>query len=54
MIFLRDWLLPLELFELSLKSNFLIRNVVKSHLNELAKQQKLTDLINNGINLCDV
>ncbi len=49
-----DWLLPLELFELSLKSNFLIRNVVKSHLNELAKQQKLTDLINNGINLCDV
>ena len=49
-----DWLLPLKLFELSLKSKFSIRNVVKSHLNELAKQQKLIDLINNGINLCDV
>ena len=54
-LFPDQWLLFLELYELSGKANYeTINSVIKEHLNELAKQNKdITHLIQEGIELIE-
>ena len=52
--FSNDWLLVLEIFELSLKNNFSIQKDVLKQLEILKCNKSYTKLIENGLALCKV
>lgn len=52
--FPKDWLLVLELYELSIKFNFAIQFNLLNHLEGLQKNEELSGLIANGLRLLNV
>lgn len=48
-----DWLLPLELYELSLQNNYLNQTVLLKYLEKLKCNKSYTTLIEKGIVLCE-
>ncbi len=48
-----DWLLVLELYEISVKKNYQIKNKLKEQLINLKCNQSYTTLIENGLALCE-
>ena len=47
----KDWLLPLEMYEQVINSNFEIKNQLLDYLTNLKQQKKYCQLIENGLNL---
>lgn len=52
--FSKDWLLPLELYELALQYNYSIQHKILSHLQKLCENSENQDLIENGLKLLQV
>lgn len=50
--FSKDWLLPLELYELSIKNNYSNQSVLLKYLETLKSNKSYTTLIEKGIVLC--
>ena len=49
--FSNDWLLPLELYELTIEKSFSIQDEVYQHLEELQENSSINKLIKNGLDL---
>ena len=49
--FPKDWLLPLELFELATLNEFAVQDELLNYLEELKKEESVAKLINNGLEL---
>ena len=47
----KDWLLPLELFELAMQNNYQIQDEILHHLTQLQSNKDYQELIKNGLNL---
>lgn len=52
--FSKDWLLPLELYELAVANNFEIQTNIREHLAQLQEQKEYQKLIQNGLDLIQV
>ena len=52
MNFSEDWLLNLEIYELALQHNYTIKENILNRLNELKCNKSYTNLIENGLALC--
>lgn len=52
--FSKDWLLPLELYELALQQQYVIQNDILQYLESLKSKPELKDLIENGLQLLQV
>jgi len=52
--FSKDWLLPLELYELALQFNYEIQHDILNHLKALAENDEISELIHNGLELLQV
>jgi phenylalanine-4-hydroxylase len=50
----KDWLLALELYELSNQRGYPIEKPLKEYLEKLAEQKGYNTLITNGLNMCKV
>ena len=46
-----DWLLALELFELSVENNYAIQHDIKVYLDNLSKDEEYASLINEGLSI---
>ncbi|WP_417201482.1 aromatic amino acid hydroxylase [Bizionia sp.] len=51
-VYPKDWLLPLELYELSKQRGYAIENQLKDYLEKLAQEEEYKTLVVNGLNLC--
>ncbi|WP_442267680.1 aromatic amino acid hydroxylase [Tenacibaculum sp. ZS6-P6] len=49
--FNEDWLLALELYEISVKQNYEIQNSIKEYLNRLKMNEEFSSLIEEGLSL---
>ncbi len=49
--FKKDWLLPLELLEISIVNNYSIQQEIEKHLQTLKNNEQYRDLIDNGLSL---
>ncbi|WP_369048183.1 aromatic amino acid hydroxylase [Tenacibaculum sp. UWU-22] len=49
--FANDWLLPLELYELSLKNNYKVQSEILAYLETLEKNETYKNLIKTGLDL---
>ena len=52
--FSNDWLLPLELYELSVDNSFKIQSKILEHLVNLQKNKEYKNLIQNGLDLVKI
>jgi len=52
-VYPKDWLLPLELYELSKLRGYALENKLKDNLEKLAEQNEYKTLIVNGLSLCE-
>jgi phenylalanine-4-hydroxylase len=51
--FSNDWLLNLEIYELALQNNYVLKSVILKRLEELKCNKSYTKLIENGLVLCE-
>ncbi len=49
--FNQDWLLPLELFEISIINNYAVQQEIETYLHNLKSNEQYRDLIENGLSL---